>query len=137
MQQDPRREADVLSWLQKARGDLRCAEIDLAALPPATEDALFHCQQAVEKSLKAFLVWHDEPFGRSHDLGRLGKRAAGLDPTLEPLVEQVVELTKYAWILRYPGSPVRASAQEATAALNRAKGFFEAILSRLPETLRE
>jgi HEPN domain-containing protein len=89
-----RRRADTLSWFEKAHKDLRCAQIDLAADPPAPEDALYHCQQAAEKALKGFLVWHDQPFPKTHDLGRLGNQAVGLDQTLEPLIDEVVEVDK-------------------------------------------
>ena len=102
MQPDARRRGDTRSWFEKAQKDLRCAQIDLAADPPALEDALYHCQQAAEKSLKGFLVWHDQPFPKTHDLGRLGKQAVELDQTLEPLIDEVVEFTKYAWMFRYP-----------------------------------
>jgi HEPN domain-containing protein len=81
MQPDPQRTADTESWLRKASNDLRYAGIDLAANPPAPEDAVFHCQQAVEKALKAFLVWHDVPFVKTHDLGKLGNQAVQLDPS--------------------------------------------------------
>src|ERR1019366_8932920 len=94
MQPDVRRRADTLSWFEKAHKDLRCAQIDLAAEPPAPEDALYHCQQASEKALKGFLVWHDQPYPKTHDLGKLGKQAVELDQTLEPLVDEVVEFTK-------------------------------------------
>lgn len=50
------RREDALAWFEKAHKDLRYAEIDLAAEPPACEDALYHFQQAAEKALKAFLV---------------------------------------------------------------------------------
>ena len=50
------READA--WLSKARNDLRAARVLLAADPPLPGDAAFHCQQSVEKSLKAFLTLH-------------------------------------------------------------------------------
>jgi HEPN domain-containing protein len=59
MPPDPQRLADTAPWLRKASNDLRYAAIDLAADPSAPEDAVFHCQQAVEKALKAFLVWRD------------------------------------------------------------------------------
>src|ERR1039457_2841047 len=86
MQPDARRRSDTRSWFEKAHKDLRCAQIDLAADPPALEDALYHCQQAAEKVLKAFLVWHDQPFPKTHDLGKLGNQAVGVDRTLEPLI---------------------------------------------------
>jgi HEPN domain-containing protein len=62
--------ADTRAWLARARDDIRGADIDLAAAPPLLGDAAFHCQQAVEKALKAFLTWHDRPFRKTHDLGR-------------------------------------------------------------------
>lgn len=46
----PEKAAVVRGWMTKAAGDLRGACIDLDADPPFVEDALFHCQQAAEKS---------------------------------------------------------------------------------------
>jgi HEPN domain-containing protein len=77
---------------------LRCAQIDLAADPPASEYALYYCQQAAEKALKWFLVWHDQPFPKTHDLGKLDKQAVDLDQTLDIFIDEVVEFTKYAWM---------------------------------------
>lgn len=47
------------------------------------EDVLFHCQQAVEKTLKGFLAWHDVPFRKTHSLEELGAACERLDPTLK------------------------------------------------------
>jgi len=71
MQHDPVRAADTRAWLSKAQQDLRAAALDLTASPPLLEDTLFHCQQAVEKALKALLTWHDRPFRKTHDLVEL------------------------------------------------------------------
>lgn len=133
MQPDERRREDTLSWFHKANQDLRCAHIDLAAGPPALEDALYHSQQAAEKALKGFLVWHDQPFPRTHDLGRLGKQAVELDVTLEPLIGEVVEFTKYAWMFRYPGEVDEPSVADAAAVLNKVRAFVASLLARLPE----
>ena len=135
MQPDAQRGADTGSWFEKAAKDLRCAEIDLAAKPPAPEDALYHCQQAAEKALKGFLVWHDEPFPKTHDLGRLGKQAYEIDPTLETQIEAVVEFTKYAWMFRYPGEIDEPTAEEAAEALRTVRVFVAAIQNRLPADL--
>ena len=136
MEPDPVRAADTRSWLAKAADDLRGAEIDLSADPPLLSDALFHCQQVVEKVLKAFLTWHDEPFRKSHDLGELGGRCAKIDPSLEPLLRQAAPLTEYAWKYRYPGEssePVRTEAEES---LSLARQIAEAVRSRLPDVMR-
>ena len=84
------------NWLVKASQDLRAVEICLSAEPPHTEDAFFHCQQAVEKALKAFLTWHDQPFGKTHDLGLIGGLCVELDATLQEIVGRVGRLTQFA-----------------------------------------
>ena len=48
----PDKFSEVRGWPVKALDDLRGAEVDLAASPSLSGDALFHCQQAVEKVVK-------------------------------------------------------------------------------------
>jgi len=64
--------AEVRDWVQRAVEDLREAEHDLTAEPPPLRGAVFHCQQAAEKALKAFLTAHEEPFRKIHDLDECG-----------------------------------------------------------------
>lgn len=49
-------------WLTRARRDLHAAALLIAG--EAYEDALFHCQQAAEKAIKAFLTFHQNRFER-------------------------------------------------------------------------
>lgn len=65
MSLDPALVADTREWLRRAADDLRAA-------PPLLADALFHCQQAVEKAFKAFLTFHNQPFRRTHNLEETG-----------------------------------------------------------------
>jgi hypothetical protein len=65
--------------------------------PPLLEDALFHCQQAAEKSMKGFLASHDRPFKKTHDLDELGRACESLDPSLIPLLMPARDLTVFAW----------------------------------------
>jgi HEPN domain-containing protein len=74
MQHDPVRVAEVRTWLLKAAEDLRAAEHGFTASPPLLAPFVFHCQQAAEKVLKGFLVWHDIPFRKTHDLGEIASR---------------------------------------------------------------
>jgi HEPN domain-containing protein len=68
MPHDPERVAEVRGWLRKAAGDLRAARHERTAVPPITDDMVFHCQQTVEKTLKAFLCWHGHAFRKTHNL---------------------------------------------------------------------
>jgi HEPN domain-containing protein len=48
---------EVQTWLEKARQDLEAAAWLLES-PSSLYGAVgFHCQQAVEKALKAYLTW--------------------------------------------------------------------------------
>jgi hypothetical protein len=64
----PTRLDEVRAWVQKAQNDLLSARILLEHKPPILDTAAFHCQQAVEKGLKAFLVWKEVPFEKVHSL---------------------------------------------------------------------
>ena len=136
MPHDPARVADTRAWLDRAGTDLRAAAVDLAAAPPILEDVVFHCQQAVEKVMKGLLAWHDEPFGKTHDLGTLGEMCLRLDSTLRSLVDRAAPLTEYAWKFRYPGEHQEPTRDEAEGALAIARDAFEAIRARLPEDAR-
>lgn len=133
MQHDPVKLADTQAWLKKAKDDLRGAEIDLSAVPPLLGDLMFHCQQAVEKALKAFLTWHDHPFRKTHDLVEVGAQCATLDPSLEDLLRRAAPLTEYAWKFRYPGDAEEPEAAEAAEALGLARECVAAVLLRLPQ----
>ncbi len=132
MPHDPVRLEEAVAWLQKARMDLQAAKLDLDADAPLAEDALFHCQQAVEKSLKGFLAWHDCPFRKTHSLVELGMQSVELDSSLEALLREAAKLSEYATKYRYPGEVVPATVRHAAEALNLANQVIAQILARLP-----
>lgn len=57
---------EIRQWLFKARHDLRSASRLFTDEPPILDTAAYHCQQAAEKALKAFLVLHDVQFSKIH-----------------------------------------------------------------------
>jgi HEPN domain-containing protein len=69
MTPDQLRHEEARAWLDRAHRDLRAAGLLIAGL--ANAEALFHCQQAAEKALKAFLTLHEKAFRKTHDLGDL------------------------------------------------------------------
>jgi HEPN domain-containing protein len=133
---DPVLVDETKSWLRKASIDIRAAQHDLSASPPLLADAVFHCQQAVEKSFKGFLMWNGEPFRKTHSLEELGEQCLDLDATLKDLVDRSVPLTEYAWKFRYPGDPEEPVTEEVEEALHIAQETYEAICARLPEEVR-
>jgi HEPN domain-containing protein len=129
---DDPRHAETRDWLVKSQLDLRAGRHDLRAEPPLLEDALFHAQQAAEKALKAFLVWHDQPFRKTHDLRSLGQQCVTFDQSLEQLMKMASRLSQYAWRYRYPGETEPPSPQEAERSLELAENVYLAVIERLP-----
>jgi HEPN domain-containing protein len=58
-------------WIEKAEHDLIAAKLIIEHQPLILDIACFHCQQAVEKYLKTFLVFKKEEFPRTHNLDLL------------------------------------------------------------------
>jgi HEPN domain-containing protein len=136
MADDPARAADTKGWLSKAEEDLRAARQLLEASRPLTAVVVFHCQQAAEKALKAFLVWHDVSFRKTHYLKEVGDACVERDSTLTEVIGRAMPLTEYAWKFRYPGEPGQPSKKEAKDALAIATEVFEEVAKRLPTEVR-
>jgi HEPN domain-containing protein len=135
MQHDPARIAETAAWVQKSRKDLWRAEATLTLDPPDTEDCLFHCQQAAEKSLKAFLVWRDQPFRRTHDLVELTRQCTNLEPALSLALHGIGPLTRFAWEFRYPGESEAPSMDQARDWLAKVKQLLQTVEAWLPDDI--
>jgi HEPN domain-containing protein len=60
----------------------------------------FHCQQAIEKFLKAFLIYNQKEFKRTHDLNLLRNLCSEIDSDFAIL--EFGELIEFAVDYRYP-----------------------------------
>jgi len=128
---DPKVE-ETQSWLAKARQDLDAA-IWLMESPTSLFGAVgFHCQQVVEKALKAYLTWLDLSFEKTHSLVVLVGMCLESDPTFENLRVPAVTLTPYAVLTRYPGDLPDISREEANTAIELSRFAFEFIRVKLP-----
>lgn len=128
----PERIEEVRDWLSRARLDVRAAERLLADDCELAGPALFHCQQAVEKAMKAYLVWHDRPYSKTHNLVALLHLCAEVEPSLLTLTEAAIILTPYAVAFRYPGEFAGPTAEQAVEALQAMHQMFAIISDRLP-----
>lgn len=97
---DPARTRAAGAWLADARADLANARALSAHRDEGTSAfaGAFHAEQAVEKALKALLVWHAVDFPPRHDLGLL---QALLPEDLATRDLAIAALTVYAVEQRY------------------------------------
>jgi HEPN domain-containing protein len=92
------RRSDIRPWIYKAEEDYRAA-LTLARKrrDPVPDNVCFSAQQCVEKYLKAFLVYHQRSFPKTHDLAELLKIALLVDPLLEDIREMCVSFCPMPW----------------------------------------
>ena len=128
----------VRDWLTRARQDLRGAVILAAAEDAPLDLAIYHCQQAGEKSVKAYLQWRDEPFAKTHNLRALVIQAATLDEGFDAFEKPAEILTPYVSAFRYPGGADEPmpSREEFDEALQHAQAIYDFVLNLLPAEAR-
>lgn len=123
----------VRGWLIKAQHDLATAS-KLAADPdPYLDTAIYHCQQAAEKSVKGFLAFHDQRVVRTHDVRYLVTLAMPFDESLSGCLESAERVTPYATAYRYPDEILEPEQEEFEQALAAAEEICTSVLSALPE----
>jgi HEPN domain-containing protein len=126
---------DTKSWIARAALDIAAAKHNLSANPALLEDSMFHCQQAVEKSLKAILVWHDIAHPRSHDIAQLAGLCRQIAPELIPLIESAAYLSAFALSYRYPSDvePPSLTRAQVDDSISIASQIYHRALKLLPE----
>jgi HEPN domain-containing protein len=87
-------------WIKKAKKDLERVEKRLK--DSDFEDAAFHLQQALEKYLKAYLLFKGWRLKRIHDLEELLDEAIKYNPKFESFRKTCQKVTSYYLIDRYP-----------------------------------
>jgi HEPN domain-containing protein len=107
-------------WVKKAENDFKVAALLLRRPKDRVPDAVcFHCQQCVEKYLKARLVEAGVSFPKSHDLFLLVNLVSGVEPHWLAFSSAAKAITNYAVDFRYPGHS--ATSREARNALKHCR----------------
>ena len=116
------KETVVLRWLKKAANDLKVVQYLLDIEDAPLDIICFHCQQAVEKYLKAYLTWINIRITKTHDLESILNLCIREDKDFKTLdKDKISELTLYAVTVRYPGEYLEPRFDET-------KEFFEIAL---------
>ena len=121
----------IVSWLKKAEKDLLTAEHELSFSDAVTESICFHCQQAVEKYLKGYLVFLDISFIKTHEIGELITKCENKDKEISIFKEEADSLTDYAISVRYPEEPLEPTMDEAKGAFEIAKKIKGFLLNKI------
>ena len=119
-------------WLELAGDDVRMAEF--AMVEGILQQVCFHCEQAAEKLLKAYLVSKKGSYPKTHSLIQLLHLCRMEDSGFEDLAEHCELLDQFYVATRYPdapigtgpaGSPSRLDAQETMSAATSIRAFVQ------------
>jgi len=88
-------------WLDRAEEDIQSAKL-LSQDELCYNNAAFHCQQTIEKALKAYILLKSGMLVDGHNLPWLCKRAAKYDRTFSDWLRESTSLSKCYIETRYP-----------------------------------
>lgn len=114
-------------WLEFAAEDLHCADILISAKQCASA-AGFHCQQAIEKGIKAYLLYETMSHVDGHNITWLCKSAAKHDEHFLIWLDKTVTLNRLYIETRYPADiPVNLDFDILRGILDMAKEVYDYI----------
>lgn len=119
----------ISQWLEKAEHDLVAAGILIDANPLILDIACFHCQQSIEKYLKAFLVYHEIDFHFTHNIDYLLDKCGKIDAVFANV--DTKNLNAFATRARYPDSSILPDIGEAQEYYEIASRIKSLVLSRI------
>ncbi|MBE9168161.1 HEPN domain-containing protein [Pleurocapsales cyanobacterium LEGE 06147] len=117
---DSAQQEEVQQWLIKSQRDLKVAQVLLDHEESLLDAVVYHCQQAAEKALKAYLAFQNVAFRKTHDLDVLLELCSSFEPGFRSLQEAAAVLTPYATEFRYPGGAIEPERSDAEEALEMA-----------------
>ena len=109
-------------WIAFADKDLQAAQVLINEDFPLTNIVVFHCQQCIEKYLKAFLVENDVPIIKTHDLVKLSGMVSKIKQ-LEIDDEKLLIIDDVYVETRYPAE--LGLMPDGTSTNKQAKEFIE------------
>jgi len=118
---------DTRPWIRKAEADFKAASLILRE--DLNDAVCFHCQQCIEKYLKAMLVELGLPVPKTHDLGRLRALLVPIYPAMKRYRRGMLFLTTFAVETRYPGES--ATKRDAAATMRWTESIRLEVRTRL------
>jgi HEPN domain-containing protein len=114
-------------WFKIGEEELKFAQASFKEFDSFYPQICFQCQQAVEKYLKGFLIYHRKKFPKIHDLVELIKLCSKIEKGFLKFLEDGTFLSQYYIRTRYPVEYPPATRNEAEKSLEIAKRFINFI----------
>ncbi len=114
---------EIKDWIEKADHDLGSAKIIYLHLPDYFDIIAFHCQQSVEKYIKAILIYYKIDFIKSHDLVYLLDLLSRKIEIDELKFKKAFTLNNFGVQIRYPNKIIKLSKDELETAIQISEEF--------------
>jgi HEPN domain-containing protein len=124
----------VKQWLAKANEDLLVVEKLTEDEIIATSSVCFHCQQAAEKFLKAFLIAHGVEIRKTHNIEYLLSECSEIDKGFSVIDPK--ELSDFGVDVRYPGDMYIPDVHETLEYKNIALDLKSVVESKIDKLLK-
>ena len=108
-------------WLKKSEHDIGTAKVTFKNMPEYSDTICFHCQQAVEKVLKAYCLNLGIQIIQTHDLAFLLDKISEKENVDEDIYQICEIINDYSVEVRYPGDSAEPEKQEVEEAINIAE----------------
>ncbi len=92
----------IRRWIELAKDELKMAEDLMSVEFPVYKGVCLHCQQAVEKIMKGYVLTLGLEIVKTHDISKIGSQIFGQDESCENIIQRVVHFTDYSIRGRYP-----------------------------------
>jgi len=120
----------IQEWLLAAEKDLKIAKEDIDK-PSRRQDVSFHCQQAGEKFLKAFIIFKNLKFRPTHDLETLLDICSQQNKEFEFIRSQCKMLSPFYIGTRYPEFDEELTKEEIKEVLGYAEKVAEFVKKKI------
>jgi len=122
---------EVEEWLLRGNRDLDEAKFLFENERPL-EDVAYFVHQAIEKYLKAFLIFNGWELEKIHDLVKLVKEAVKFDKSFEKFIPAMEETTDFYIESRYPvGYEIEYTKEEIEKAIKIAKSLGNLVKEKI------
>jgi HEPN domain-containing protein len=98
--------------------------------PKPLEIICYHCQQSVEKALKAYICACGKEVTKTHELGLLCRKCAESDESFKDYLDECAALEVYVTQTRYPNR-IEIEEYNAKQALLQTKIIYEHVSEKI------
>lgn len=124
-------------WFDKAQKDLKSAKI-LVESGEVNDIVAFHCQQAIEKAFKGFLVARRGMVIEGHSLLKLFREVKNETRAIPDFTKDCAFVNQYYIETRYPSDdPLEVTDEEAVECISIAEAILHEIRQQLSGSIIE